>query len=43
MWIGFEGYKDTGKKMTGWLINKGQWVFVIDYLLIINLTGFRFS
>ena len=36
MWIWFEGYKDTGRKLNGWLINKGQWIFVREALLHIN-------
>ena len=29
-WIGFEGYKDTGVKLNGWLIDKGKWIVVIE-------------
>ena len=32
MWIGFEGYKDTGRKLNFWLIDKGQWVVVREAL-----------
>ena len=28
-WIEFEGYKDTGRKINGWLIDKGQWIIMI--------------
>ena len=39
-WIGIEGYKDTGRKLNGRLIDKGQWVVVREALLFINSTGF---
>ena len=42
-WIGFEGYKDTGRKLNGLLIYKGQWIFVIEAILLLKLTGFRYS
>ena len=39
-WIGFEGYKDTGRKINCCLIGKCQWVVVRGALLHIILTGF---
>ena len=39
-WIEFEGYKDTGRKINGWLIDKDQWIVVREALLNIKLTGF---
>ena len=43
MWIGFEVYKDTGIKLNGWLIDKGQWIVVREALLLIKSNGFRYS
>ena len=43
IWIGFERYKDTGRKMNGWLIDKGQWIVVREDLLLLKSTGFRYS
>ena len=40
MWIGFEGYKETGRKLNGWLIYKGQWIAVREDLLILKSTDF---
>ena len=40
-WIEFEGYNDTGTKLNGWLIDKGQWIIVRENLLNLNSTGFR--
>ena len=42
-WIGFEEYKDTVRKLNGWLIDKGKWIVVGGALLPIKLTGFRYS
>ena len=42
-WILLEGYNDTGRKMNDWLVHKGQWVFVREDLLLLKLTGFRYS
>ena len=42
-WIGFEGYKDTGRKLNGWLIDMVQWIVVREDLLLFKLTGFRYS
>ena len=39
-WIGFEGYKDTGIKLNGWLIDKGQLIVVREDLLHLKSTGF---
>ena len=41
MWIGFEVYKDTGIKLNGWLIDKGQWIVVRGDLFLLKLTGFN--
>ena len=41
MWIGFARYRDTGRKLNGWLIDKGQWIVVREALLHLNSTGFR--
>ena len=40
MWIGFEGYKDTERKLNGWVIHKGKLIFFKEDLLHLNLTGF---
>ena len=42
-WIGIEVYKDTGRKLNGMLIDKGPCIVVIEALLLINSTGFRYS
>ena len=39
-WIGFERYKDTGRKMNGGLIDKGQWIVVRGDLPHLKSTGF---
>ena len=39
-WIGFERYKDTGRRMNGWVIDKSQWIVVRETLLHLNVTGF---
>ena len=39
-WTEFEGYKDTRRKLNGWLIDKGQWIFVREALLRLKFTGF---
>ena len=39
-WIDLEGYKDTGIKPNGWLIDKGQWIVVRDALIYLKSTGF---
>ena len=42
-WIGFEGYRDTGRKMNGWLIDNGQWIVVREASLLLKSTGFKYS
>ena len=40
MWIVVEGYKDTGRNLNGWSIDKGQCIVVGEALLLLKLTGF---
>ena len=40
-WTEFEVYKDTGRKLNGWLIDKVKWIFVREALLHLKSTGFR--
>ena len=40
MWTEFEGYKDTGRKMNGGLIDKGQWIVLREALLHLKSTVF---
>ena len=40
MWTEFEGYKGTGRKLNGWLINKGQRIFAREDLIHLKSTGF---
>ena len=42
-WIGFDGYKDTWRKLKIWFIDKGKWIVVREALLHLNSTGFRYS
>ena len=39
----FEGYKDTVRKLNGWLIDKGQWIVMMEALILFKLTGLRYS
>ena len=43
MWVGFEGYKDTGIKLNGWFIYKDHLIVFREALLHLNLTVFRYS
>ena len=38
-WIEFEGYKDKGTILKGWLIDKGKWIVVGEALLHLKPTG----
>ena len=35
-WVAFEGYTDTGRKLKGWLIDKGQWIVVREASLLLK-------
>ena len=37
-WNEFEGYKDTGRKLNGGLIDKGHWIVAREALFHIKLT-----
>ena len=42
-WIGFDGYKYTGIKLNFWFIDKVQWIVLVETLLLLNSTVFRYS